>query len=54
MSHHLSYFLNLQRSPESIAFEAKREEEAKLGGRRKMLESMARQEVDEAEYEQYR
>ena len=43
-----------QSSPESIAFEAKREEEAKAGGRAKMLESMARQEVEETEYEQYR
>ena len=42
-----------QNSPESIANEAKREE-TKAGGRAKMLESMARQEVDETEYEQYR
>ena len=44
----------MQSSPEHIALEAKREEEAKAGGRAKMLESMARQEVDETEYEQYR
>jgi len=41
-------------SPESIVVEAKREEEAKAGGRVKMLESMARQELDEKEYEEYR